>query len=187
MKKIYLYLLACIGVLFTGCTQAFDNLSEAKDVEYISIDVKVNIDIKDLESLSNLVVKLDNYEEDLHYSVKTTEENVLVENVIPGIYTVSVSGNGLDNVGFEYLLNGSLVNVALTEERQQMSIDLLGLKKSSLIFKELYFAGCRTATNGSYFKDNYYEVYNNYDNNIKKAIEQINKGASKFPIQLDKK
>ena len=33
----------------------------------------------------------------------------------------------------------------------------------------------------------YYEVYNNYDNNIKKAIEQINKGASKFPIQLDKK
>ena len=166
MKKIYLYLLACIGVLFTGCTQAFDNLSEATDVKYISVDVKVNIDVKDLESLSNLVVRLDNYEEDLHYSVKTTEENVLVENVLPGIYTVSVSGSGLDNVGFEYVLNGSLVNVALTEDCQPMTIDLLGLKKSSLIFKELYFAGCRTATNGTYFKDNYYEVYNNSESTV---------------------
>ncbi len=29
----------------------------------------------------------------------------------------------------------------------------------------------------------YYEVYNTYDNNVLKAIEQINNGAAKFPIQ----
>ena len=166
MKRISLYLLACASVILTGCTQAFDNLSGAKEVENISVGVNVKIDIDDLESLSNLIVRLDNYEEDLHYTVTTTEENVVMNDVLPGIYTVSVSGTGLDNVGFEYLLNGSLVNVALTQNGQQMNIDLLGLKKSSLIFKELYFAGCRTAKGTTYFKDNYYEVYNNSSNTV---------------------
>lgn len=32
----------------------------------------------------------------------------------------------------------------------------------------------------------YYEVYNNYDNNVTEAIKQIKNGASKFPIQQGK-
>ena len=109
MKRISLYLLACASVILTGCTQAFDNLSGAKEVENISVGVNVKIDIDDLESLSNLIVRLDNYEEDLHYTLTTTEENVVMNDVLPGIYTVSVSGTGLDNVGFEYILNGLLL------------------------------------------------------------------------------
>lgn len=161
MKRISIYLIAFVCTILTGCTQAFDNLSGAEDVEYISIGVNMHISLSDLESRSDLIVKLDNYDENLHETIVVTDENAVIDNVLPGIYTVSVSATGLDEVGFEYILNGNLVNVALVENGQQLDIDLLGLKKSSLIFKELYFAGSKTASNTNYFKDNYYELYNN--------------------------
>ncbi|GAE18623.1 hypothetical protein JCM6294_1548 [Bacteroides pyogenes DSM 20611 = JCM 6294] len=45
--------------------------------------------------------------------VQTTDDAITqIENIIPGIYTISISGTGIDSEGNEYYLNGNLVNKA---------------------------------------------------------------------------
>lgn len=94
--------------------------------------------------------------------VQTTDDAITqIENIIPGIYTISISGTGIDSEGNEYYLNGNLVNKALYEGIKTLEITLRGLKVSPLVFKEIYYAGSRTPLDGVYFRDQFYEIYNN--------------------------
>ncbi len=43
----------------------------------------------------------------------------------------------------------------------QLSLTLAGAKIGNLVFKEIYYTGSKTAEDGRYFSDQYYEIYNN--------------------------
>ena len=133
----------------------------AKEIAPISVDVALNFSIDNLAELKDLKLKFDNYDEDLHYEQTVSGETVEMSGILPGIYTVNVSGTGLDTDGNEYYVNGSVVNQPVFEEGTSLTLTVKGLKISPLVFKEIYYACSKTPLNKSYIYDQFYEVYNN--------------------------
>lgn len=160
MKRILTYLLALAVTPLVGC-DTFNELSDAKEVAPIGVTVDLDIAVENLASVKGLTVKFDNYDEALHYTKEITGESVSLDGILPGIYTVSVSGTALDVDNNEYYVNGNIVNAALFENGVGLDIKVKGLKVSPLIFKEIYFCGSRPAAGGVYFRDQFYEIYNN--------------------------
>jgi hypothetical protein len=63
---------------------------------------------------------------------------VKVDGIIPGIYSVTVSGTAIDTENSEYYINGNSVNAALFHHGSALNIEVQGLKVSPLIFMEIY-------------------------------------------------
>lgn len=160
MKKL-LYLGAFASALLFSSCDSFKEMSDVKEVAPISVSVSLNVKVENLASLKGMKVKFDNYEEDLHYVREASGESVLIDGLTPGIYSVTASGTALDSEGSEYYVNGNVVNTALFKNGTKLDIEVQGLKVSPLIFKEIYFCGSRPALGGSYFRDQFYEIYNN--------------------------
>ena len=59
MKTIKIYLLALTALVVSGCTKAFDNISDAQDVERISVDFHLTMGVDDLKN-SKLKLHLKN-------------------------------------------------------------------------------------------------------------------------------
>lgn len=154
-----------ISCTMSGC-DSFDDAFDAKEIMPIDVEIRLTVDIDDLASLQSLKVKLDNYDEDLHYETLFSGESVTVQDIVPGIYTVSVSGDASDTESNAYYVNGNAVNTALFDNLQVVDILLQGLKVSPLVFKEIYYAGCRTPLGAVYFRDQFYEIYNNSSSTI---------------------
>ena len=114
-----------------------------------------------MAEIKDLTLKFDNYDEDLHLSQKCAVGKVEMDGVIPGIYTITVSGTVLNADGDEFYVNGNLVNKALFGNVNEVDVMTQGLKVSPLVFKEIYYAGSRSETGGVYFRDQFYEIYNN--------------------------
>ena len=169
MKKIFIYLFALSALLTTGCTKAFDNISDTEPVEGISLTFNLTIDIENLKGF-DLVLKLINYDENLEYSFPVNPSagaravsnvvSVTTTDIVPGFYTAILSGKGegvSEGTDFEYMLSGNLVNQAMTGEGQNFDITVSAGKKGNLLIKELYYCGVPSY----YFRDQFYELYNN--------------------------
>ncbi len=155
MKKYILPLLATAFTL-TACNQ-FNEANDAEKVEALAVTVNLDIQVDNLMETKDLLLKLDNYDDGLHYEKKFDGRDVSLDGVVPGIYTVAVSGTALDTEGSEYFINGNYVNKPLYAGETKLSITMQGLKVSPLVFKEIYYAGIKNF----YFRDQFYEVYNN--------------------------
>lgn len=159
-KYYIVLLLGCIFLLFTGCDE-WRSVSEFKKVEALNVNVRLNIEVDSIASLSELKITFDDYDNGYHYIKTFNDSAVNVDDITPGIYTVSVSGSGFDSNNTEYYLAGNQVNIALMESNKDLTITLRGLKVSPLIFKELYFCGSRPPVGTTYFRDQFFEIYNN--------------------------
>lgn len=160
MKRNLIYLFALAVTPLVGC-DTFNELSDAKEVAPIEVKVDLDIAVENLASVEGLTVKFDNYDEALSYTREINGESVSLEGILPGLYTVSVSGTALDTENNEYYVNGNIVNAPLFENGTGLNIKVKGLKVSPLVFKEIYFCGSRPAAGGVYFRDQFYEIYNN--------------------------
>ncbi|MDN4753222.1 DUF4876 domain-containing protein [Porphyromonadaceae bacterium W3.11] len=159
MKK-YTIILVLIALTFVSCHQ-FREVNEAENVTPLSVSVKLKMSIENLAMTESFLVKFDNYSEGLHLEKEFSNDEVHMDDIVPGIYTINVSGVAIDQEGSEYYLNGNLVNVALFDNEASIELLLQGLKISPLVFKEIYYAGSRTPLNAVYFRDQFYEIYNN--------------------------
>lgn len=160
MKRKLIYLFALVFTPLVGC-DTFNELSDAKEVAPIAVNVDLDIAVENLASVKGLTVKFDNYDEDLHYTKEVSGESVSMDGILPGIYTVSVSGTAIDLENNEYYVNGNAVNAPLFEDGVGLDIKIKGLKVSPLVFKEIYYCGSRLPTGTTYFRDQFYEIYNN--------------------------
>ena len=59
MKRKLIYLLALIGTPLVGC-ESFNELSDAKDVAPIDVNVDLTIAVENLAEVKDLTVKIDN-------------------------------------------------------------------------------------------------------------------------------
>ena len=114
MKRKLIYLLALAVTPLVGC-DTFSELSDAKEVAPIAVNVDLDIAVENLAAVKGLTVKFDNYDEALHYTKEISGESVNMDGILPGIYTVSVSGTALDSDNNEYYVNGNIVNAATNE------------------------------------------------------------------------
>lgn len=167
MKKIYT--LASVLAILIGvwsCSQ-FNDVSDIKQVQKISTNLKVSLDLDDSPLPDELTVKFINYEERYEVTKNVTlsgqsSPQIMVDNIIPGIYTITVSAEKSED-GFTYNYSGNVVNMPITNPNSIVDIDVSAAKSGALVLKEVFYCGSRTPTGGSYFRDQYYEIYNNSD------------------------
>ena len=158
MKK-YLSIMS-VGLILTACT-SFNDLSGAKEITPIMVNVELDFNIDNLAELKDMKLKFDNYEENLHYEKSIESNETQMEGILPGIYTINATGIAFDENGNEYYANGNIVNKGIFDHGTSLEVLVKGLKISPLIFKELYYSCSKTPLNKSYIFDQFYEVYNN--------------------------
>lgn len=161
-KKINRYSLFLLLTLLLSCEQ-FQSVSDAEKMVPLRATIEVNLNVGDAPIPDQLQVKLVNFAE--RYELSTTmtpNQPVTVENIIPGIYTVTVSAAKSED-GFSYNYNGNVVNVGITKDMETITVEVGAVKSGALLFKEVYYCGSRTPSGGSYFRDQFYEIYNNSD------------------------
>lgn len=147
-------------ILFAAisCTQ-FKEAIEVEVVKPLSTTIAItaqNISA-DMPRPDTYTVKFTNFEENYELiSTAGASGTVTVTDIIPGRYSIVVSGE-ISDKGFTYFYSGSLANILITEDNKTMTVDMAASKAGSLILKEIYFNG----STGYYFKDQFYEIYNN--------------------------
>ncbi len=159
MKKYILSLYASL-LVFASC-DTFSDIKGGSEVTPIEVSVNLTLAIENIATIQDLTVNFDNYDEDLHISQECTGESVTVGGIIPGIWTITASGTVFDTDDTEYYVNGSIANRAIYNNGTTLDITIQGLEVSPLVFKELYYAGCTNVAGSNYFRDNFYELYNN--------------------------
>ncbi|AQG77887.1 DUF4876 domain-containing protein [Spirosoma montaniterrae] len=91
-------------------------------------------------------------------------------DVLPGNYNVAASRSlteaealALTGISQRVELNAARNAVAILETPNPLAIDLRlsGSTLGSLVIKEVYYTGSRTPANGTYFSDQFVEIYNN--------------------------
>lgn len=165
MKKFlkYTYILVSVTLLAVSCQQ-FDDALGANEVESLTATVSLTLNLGSAPTPTTFNVKLINYSE--KYELNTTMSSngtVQVNNIIPGIYTITISAEMAQD-GFTYNYSGSSVNVGIVENGKSIPVSVGASKSGALLFKEVYYCGSKTPTGGSYFRDQFYEIYNNSEN-----------------------
>ncbi|MBO5920459.1 MAG: DUF4876 domain-containing protein [Bacteroidales bacterium] len=159
MKKIYALAIALVSLC--GCGQ-FEEIKDVQTVENISFGVDISLKKDDaIPAPEKYKVKLNNYAENLEIVKEIAAGDVInVDDVIPGIYSVSISGESYLN-GFTYMFNGNLSNEVIVEDGMTFDLEMAAAKSGSILLKEIYYCGSKIGGKTSYFRDQYYELYNN--------------------------
>lgn len=173
MKKLIYALLSVMTFGLVSCDQ-FNEASDAQNV--IGQDVRVSIWTKagshaesgDVTFGDDMLITMDNYTEGLHYEQKFSGSECVVKDVVPGVYSMSVSGTAYDVDGSPILLMANIVNRPILASSasggnqstgSEINIEVKGAQIGNLVFSEIYYCG----SSPWYFRDQFYEIANNSD------------------------
>ncbi len=159
MKKILLFMAIAFAAI--SCEQ-FDQVKDVPKVGNVSIGIDISLKKGDnVPAPESYKVKLNNYAENIEV-VKTVAAGdvITIDDILPGIYTVSISGESQAN-GFTYVFNGNLSNIDVLEDNEVMPLEMQAAKSGNILFKEIYYCGSKIGGKTTYFRDQYYELYNN--------------------------
>lgn len=155
------YFIIIFAIVFSACSR-IDNAQDAEQIAPYSITVKATAVIPEINSTAGLKVVFENFAEGFRLERTLGAGPTAIDSLIPGIYSINISGRVKAANGDVYYLNGAKINYAITKNAGTVEIDVDGLKVSPLVFSEIFFAG----TNPFYFRNQFYEVYNNSDQTI---------------------
>ena len=122
MKKIILFIAIAFAAI--SCEQ-FDQVKGTDMVENISMGIEITLKKDDnVPAPESYKVKLNNYAENIEV-IKSVEAGdvVKIDDIIPGIYTISISGESNDGT-FTYNFNGNLSNINLLEDNKVMPLEM---------------------------------------------------------------
>lgn len=98
-----------------------------------------------------------------------SEGKAVFSSVLPGTYTISASRNlssgeaeSLTGIRTEIALNAVKQNAAVAGDQNPVyTLQLQGSAAGSLLIKEVYYTGSKMPSGGTYFSDQFIELYNN--------------------------
>jgi len=154
--------------LLAGC--------QLKEVPFTKVEVTVTLPDDAVQGgKDGYVVKLTNIATGRSQSLTTDTTGVLVITAEEGVYNVEVAGQKTLT---------TIVSKGTTQQVFTQTVDIRGLIEKSLVtggkvsvtvplqiaqkgngfvIQEIYFTGSTTPANGSYYQDQYIEIYNNSD------------------------
>lgn len=153
------------AVLATVLTGSCKKINEGLDTEKVgnyTIRVKAKSTMSNITNTEGLKVVFENFTEGFRKEDALGADVTAVDGLIPGLYSINVSGRVEDANGDVFYLNGAKINFPVTKNDILVEIDVAGLKVSPLVFSEIFFAG----TTPFYFRNQFYEVYNNSTDTI---------------------
>ncbi|WP_294080326.1 DUF4876 domain-containing protein [Proteiniphilum sp. UBA5384] len=157
----YIYAIFLLFLFITVSCEQFRDVSNIKEVESLSAKINISFDLQGAPMPDEVKVRLTNFTERYELGVAVSPEgDIKVDNIIPGIYTVTVSAEKNED-GFTYNYNGNAVNVNIVTNDKQIDVKVGASRAGALVFKEVFYCGSKTPSGGSYFRDQFYEIYNN--------------------------
>ena len=164
MKRSAILIFLTLFIGFWSCN---------KDDEVKTIDLTVSVVYPDLYAEDNAVgvsVEITSMESQKKTTLETSAEgSVTFPDLIPGTYNIVANmtltpeqAEVLTGIAQEIVLSGNLTNVMVAGSNPvNVTIQLIGSKAGNLLLKEIYYTGSRTPSDGAYFLDQFYEIYNN--------------------------
>lgn len=159
MKKYII--LAATSIFLFSCSE-MDEVKHVEKIQTLKTTISVNVKLPEgVPAPTSYTYKLNNYTDKIEV-IKTGDGSgtITLDNVIPGIYTINVSSE-VSTSDFTYNFNGNVTNKQLLTDNEKVAVDVAASKSGNIVFKELYYCGSKTPSGGSYFRDQYYELYNN--------------------------
>jgi hypothetical protein len=162
MKKISLFMALTLLVgVFTAC----------EDDDQVAKTAEATITVTYPETYSEAhaqgaMVEMKNMDTKDVYTSETNENGQAVfEEILAGNYNISASqtltaeeAKVITGIGEELNLNAVDNDITIaSDEMKEVSLTLEGSKVGDLVFKEIYYTG----SEGYYFSDQFYEIYNN--------------------------
>lgn len=155
------YFIIAIAVVFSACKK-FDNALDTEKVKPYSVTVNAKSVVADIPGTEGLKITFENFAEGFRLERTLGNSATVIDSLIPGMYSINVSGRVQNANGEVYYLNGAKVNYPITTNNSTIDIEVDGLLVSPLVFSEIFWAG----TANFYFRNQFYEVYNNSDQTI---------------------
>jgi len=166
MKKVNLSLLlflAFFAIAIQSCKKS------GSDTPTVSYTVTVNYpDAYAQAKASGATVTLTNSTTNVKVTATASADGIAAfSELLPGNYQITAQKTltaadalTLTGISTEVFLNASASNQLITANGSLM-LKLGGSKVGGLVFKQIFYTGTRTASNGTYFTDQFYEIYNN--------------------------
>lgn len=156
---INLIAMALLAIGAYSCA-SFDDVKDIKEVEPVTVTIKASSLVEAVPSVAGMTITMDNNAEDFHYSATLTGPTMVVEGILPGIYTINIGGRALGDDGQIYKMNDSKISYAILADSVS-TFTLRGVTESPLLFKEVFYANCKNASGGNYLFAQFCEIYNN--------------------------
>lgn len=161
-SRVAAAVLLCAAVLSGGCFH--DAVPESQFVEDFAMRFTYGEFGNGRDFPSPLTVLMTNTTEQFSYRLTSAADgSVAVSGVMPGQYTVTVSGEipseGEEPTYLSGFISGLGLHLGTAPEIQPT--ELSAMVSSPIVFKELYYAGSTTPNNGSYRNDTFFSIYNN--------------------------
>lgn len=149
-----LFILSFSLIFFSSCS---DNDDEEARRYLVSVTVNYP-DGYTGSTTTPLEVKAINAQTGSSVSATTDANGVAQFNLIAGVYNFTVTQETE-----EFAFNGLKENITVSID-QAVSIALRAKSiEGGLVFKEYYYSGSKTESGGSYYSDQFFEIYNNSD------------------------
>lgn len=140
------------SVFFTSCE---------KDEEARKYTVTVTVQYPegyDTQYAEGFLVKITSTASAKEDSATTRADGTATFNLLSGVYSISAVGENS-----EYAFNGTSANLTISEDKNiDITLKAVALQ-GGLVFKEIYYTGSKTTADGSYYSDQFQEIYNNSD------------------------
>ncbi len=178
MKKSFkLILILTIVAVVSSCVKMMENAQDIPVIGEIEVAYKVSATTAFQEKYGEVIsdpnfptegltVDFVNLQNNATTSVKADADGIATAKVVPGDYSVIVSGKVEFN-GYTYMMNATEPQVSLVKNitkedalAANQPIVIKPAKLGSLIFSEIYINGSSQAY---YFRDQTYHIYNNSD------------------------
>ncbi len=138
-------------------------VSCTKETKTISVNVSVDeskLTEAGIPSPEAYDVVLTNFATGAAFEGVTENGSTAFGGLVPGTYSATVTGLSSKD-GFTYTISGSGSNLNLLNDGDEVVLAVDAVKEAALIFKEIYYTGCHTKDDQTYFRDQFYEIYNN--------------------------
>ena len=164
MKRLGLLILLTAFVGLWACD---------KNDEVKTTDLTVYVEYPDLyaeQYAPGTSVEVTNMETQVKTTLTTGSDGAVVfTELLPGTYNILASlsltaaqAEALTGIAQEIILSGSETSLMISgEPTMEVTVKMAGGKAGDLVFKEIYYTGSRTPAGGTYFLDQFYEIYNN--------------------------
>lgn len=158
MNNYKLSILALGVALLFGQCKRIDDAMEVQKVGAYQVSVNSTSTLEGINP-EGLKIVFENFAEGFRLEKTLTGAATTVSGLLPGIYSINITGRVENAQGETYYLNGSKINYPILHDNEHINISISGLKVSPLVFSEIFFAG----TAPFYFRNQFYEIYNNSD------------------------
>ena len=184
MKKLTIYLMTLLCVLFTACGDSDDDpivtppSDDDEEIEKPEPDNSCEVAFRCIlpeefteGSIENLTLDIKDINTGKKYNIAQENGNdSITAKLKVGLYDVVAEASMVCKINdsqVTYKVNGVVQSLEVTKKHHSVEIPLfVQYEKSGFVFAEIFFAGTKTPQESQYYADKYFVIYNNSDHTL---------------------